>query len=402
MSAGRWLGIVGIGEDGAEGLSPLARRMIQAAGAVFGGRRHLALAAPLVKGEAVEWPSPFTIEPLLARRGRSTVVLASGDPFLYGVGNVIARHVPAGEYTALPAPSAFSLAASRLGWPLAEVTALSLHGRPIDLLRPHLFPGARILALTSDADGPAAIAALLAGSGFGRSQVTLLEAMGGPDERVRSSSAALFEMAAINPLNTVAIAVEAEPGARILPRVAGLDDSLFETDGQITKREIRALTLSALAPRPGECLVDIGAGSGSVAIEWMLADRRCRAIAIEPRADRATRIRANAAAFGVPGLDVVEGSAPEALAAIEGADAVFVGGGLSRPGVLAAALALVRPGGRLVANAVTLETERVLLGAYEEHGGRLIRIAIDRAAPLAGMTGWEPARPVLQWSWEKP
>lgn len=402
MSADRWLGIVGIGEDGAEGLSPLARRMIEAAAAVFGGRRHLALAAPHVKGEAVEWPSPFTIEPLLARRGTPTVVLASGDPFLFGVGNVIARHVPPAEYVALPATSAFSLAASRLGWPLAEVTMLSLHGRSIDLVRPHLFPGARILALTSDAAAPTAIAALLCGSGFGPSRLFLLEAMGGADERMRDSRAASFAMEAINPLNTLAIAVEAEPGARILPRAAGLDDALFETDGQITKREIRALTLSALAPRPGECLVDIGAGSGSVAIEWMLADRRCRAIAIEPRGDRAARIRANAAAFGVPGLDVVEGAAPDALAGVSEPDAVFVGGGLSRPGVLAAALDLVRAGGRLVANAVTLETERVLLGVHEERGGRLIRIAIDRAAPLAGMTAWEPARPVLQWSWTKP
>ncbi len=397
-----WLSIVGIGEDGTDGLSPRARHAITEASLVIGGRRHLDLAASLITGEAVAWPTPFSIAPLLARRGEPCAVLASGDPFLYGVGNVIAAAIPAAEFLALPAPSAFSLAASRLGWPLADVTTLSLHGRPISLIRPHLHPGARLLALTSDAAAPAAIAALLAASGFGGSAVTLLEALGGPKERIRTATAAAFDLDFIDPLNLLAIEVEAAPGARILPRANGLDDALFESDGQITKREIRALTLSALAPKPGERLWDIGAGSGSVGIEWMLAGRFMRAIAIEPRADRADRILRNAEAFGVPGLELVRGAAPEALAGLARPDAIFIGGGATQPGVLEAALAALGSGGRLVINTVTLETEQLVLAAHARLGGSLLRIAIDRAQPLAGMTAWEPARPITQWTWWAP
>ncbi len=397
-----WLSIVGIGEDGTDGLSPRARHAITEASVVFGGRRHLELAAPLVTGEAVAWPTPFSIAPLLARRGERCAVLASGDPFLFGVGNVIAAAIAPAEFIALPAPSAFSLAANRLGWPLAEVTTLSLHGRPISLIRPHLHPGARLLALTSDAAAPAAIAALLTGSGFGGSAVTVLEALGGPDERIRTTTAATFDLGGIHPLNLLAITVVAAPGARILARASGLDDALFESDGQITKREIRTLTLSALAPRQGERLWDIGAGSGSVGIEWMLAGRSMRAIAIEPRADRADRILRNAEAFGVPGLDLVRGAAPDALAGLARPDAIFIGGGATEPGVLEAALAALGGGGRLVINAVTLETERLVLDAHARLGGSLLRIAIDRAMPLAGMTSWEPARPITQWTWWSP
>lgn len=398
----RWLSIVGIGEDGVDGLAPLARRAIETARHVFGGKRHLTLAASLIRGAATPWPTPFSIEPLLARRGEASAVIASGDPFLYGVGNVIATSIPPAEFVALPAPSAFSLAASRLGWPLADAVTLSLHGRSIDLIRPHLFPGARILALTSDGAAPAAIAGLLAASGFGRSRVTVLEALGGRDERIRGTEAARFALGPIHPLNLLAIEAVAGPGARIIARAAGLDDALFTHDGQITKREIRALTLAALAPRPGELLWDIGAGSGSVAIEWLLADRRCRAIAIEPRADRAGRILENAAAFGARQLELVHAAAPEALVGLATPDAIFIGGGATHPGVLDAAVAALKPGGRLVLNAVTLETEQLLLARHAALGGRLIRIAIDRAEPLAGMTGWSPARPVLQWAWTKP
>lgn len=397
-----WLSIVGIGEDGAEGLSPLARARIEAAAFVFGGARHLALAGSLIRGEAMAWPSPFAVDELLARRGKTVAVLASGDPFLYGVGNVLARHIPPAEMLVLPAPSAFSLAASRLGWPLAEITTLSLHGRPIEHILPHLFDGARLLALTSDAAAPAQIAARLAEAGFGRSRLIVLEALGGPDEAIRTAPAAGFDLPSIHSLNLLAIEAVADPRARILARAPGLPDDFFETDGQITKREIRALTLSALAPHPGELLIDIGAGSGSVAIEWMLSDRRSRAIAIEPRADRGERILRNALALGVPGLELVNGTAPDALAGLPVADAVFIGGGASRDGVIDAAIGALRPGGRLVANGVTLETEALLIGRHAALGGSLIRIAIDRARPLAGMTGWEPARPVVQWIWTKP
>jgi precorrin-6B C5,15-methyltransferase / cobalt-precorrin-6B C5,C15-methyltransferase len=281
----RWLSIVGIGEDGIDGLSAAARELISAAEIVFGGRRHLALAAPLIRGAARPWPSPFdgAAEEVLAHRGRRICVLASGDPFHYGVGAVLARKIDAREMTVAPAPSAFSLAAARLGWSLPDTVQLSLHGRSLDLLRPHLHGGARIIALTSDGAAPALLAKLLSDSGFGESRLTVLEALGGPRERIRSATAAEFDCAEVDALNTVAIEVEAGTDARVLPRGFGLADDLFEHDGQITKREIRAVTLSSLAPRRGELLWDIGAGSGSVAIEWMLADPTMRAVAVERR-----------------------------------------------------------------------------------------------------------------------
>lgn len=400
----RWLSIVGIGEDGTDGLSPAARVLIGAAEIVFGGRRHLALAAPFIRGAARPWPSPFdgAGAEVLVHRGRPVCVLASGDPFHYGVGAVLAQKVDACEMTVLPAPSAFSLAAARLGWPLQATVLLSLHGRTLDLVRPHLQPGARILALTSDGDGPTALAKLLAETGFGASRLTVLEALGGPRERVRAVEAADYGFGAVEALNTVASEVEAEPGARMLARTPGLADDLFEHDGQITKREIRAMTLSSLAPRRGELLWDIGAGSGSVAVEWMLADPAMRAIAVERRADRAARIARNAVAFGVPGLEIVEGTAPEALAALSAPDAVFVGGGASDSGVLDAATRALHSGGRLVINAVTLETEALLIARHAAFGGELIRIAISRAEPLGRMSAMRPALPVTQWIWTKP
>jgi precorrin-6B C5,15-methyltransferase / cobalt-precorrin-6B C5,C15-methyltransferase len=400
----RWLSIVGIGEDGVEGLSATARALISNAEIVFGGRRHLALAAPLIRGAARPWPSPFdgAADEVLAQRGRPICVLATGDPFHYGIGVVLARTIAATEMNVVPSPSAFSLAAARLGWALPQTVLLSVHGRMLDLVRPHLQPGARILALTSDGDGPGAVAKLLAETGFGASQFTVLEALGGPRERIRGTRAAAFDLGAIDPLNTVAIEVDAAPDARVLARAAGLADSLFEHDGQITKREIRAVTLSSLAPRRGERLWDIGAGAGSVAIEWMLADPAMRAIAVEQRADRAARIARNAAAFGVPGLDIVEGAAPAALSGLAEPDAIFVGGGASDSGALDAATRALRPGGRLVVNAVTLETEALLIARHAAFGGELLRIAISRADAVGTMTAWRPAMPVTQWVWTKP
>jgi precorrin-6Y C5,15-methyltransferase (decarboxylating) len=399
----RWLSIVGIGEDGVDGLTPVARGLIAAAEIVFGGERHLALAAPLIRGATRPWPSPFErgVEEVLARRGRAVCVLASGDPFLHGVGSVLMRHVDPGETVAVPAPSAFSLAAARLGWALPDAATVSLHSKALDLVRPHLQPGARVFALTSDGDGPAALARLLAETGFGGSRLTVLEALGGPRERVRRARADTFALAAVDPLNIVAIEVAAGPNARILARAPGLPDGLFEHDGQITKREVRAVTLSALAPRRGELLWDIGAGSGSVAIEWMLADPSLRAIAVEARAERAARIRRNAAAFGVPGLEVVEGMAPAAFTSLPRPQAIFVGGG-TNVAILDAAAGALLSGGRLVVNAVTLETEALLVARHAAHGGKLIRIAIDRADTLGGMQTWRPALPVTQWTWVKP
>ncbi len=400
----RWLSIVGIGEDGVKGLGENARTAISSASVVFGGKRHLDLAASLISGDARPWPTPFDAAmcDVVALRGQAVCVLASGDPFLFGVGATLSRRVRADELIAYPAPSSFSLAASRLCWPLQEVETVSLHGRPLDLLRPLLHPGRRIIALTSDENGPAEIAALLTAAGFGASRLNVLEALGGEQEQIRSAGARDLELAAVNSLNVVAIEVAAEAQARILPRAFGLDDALFEHDGQITKREIRALTLSALAPRRGELLWDIGAGSGSIGIEWMLADTSLAAIAVEAHPERAARIRRNAAAFGVPGLKLVEGEAPSALGGLPRPNAIFIGGGGSKPGVFDAAIDALRRGGRLVANAVTLEMEAILMTAHARLGGDLIRIDLSRAAPIGSMQGWKPAMPVTQWSWTKP
>jgi precorrin-6Y C5,15-methyltransferase (decarboxylating) len=398
-----WLTIIGIGEDGPAGLGDEAKRLIAAATVVFGGARHHALMGGIITGECLPWESPFerSIEAIVARRGSPVAVLASGDPFLYGVGATLSRSVKAAEMRCIPSPSSFSLAASRLGWPLQDTTSISLHGRSLDLIRPHLHHGRRIIALTSDAQTPAQLAALLMSCGFGGSQVQVLEALGGDRERLRSCRADAFELTDIDPLNVCAIDVVAGPGARVLAFTPGLDDALFEHDGQITKQEIRALTLAALAPRHGELLWDIGAGSGSIGIEWMLCDPSLRAIAIEQSTERAERIARNAAAFGVPGLSVIDGVAPLALQTLPEPDAIFIGGGGSEDGVLAAAVAALKTGGRLIANAVTLEMDAKLLAAHAELGGTLTRIDIARAAPIGNMTGWRPAMPVTQWRWTK-
>jgi precorrin-6Y C5,15-methyltransferase (decarboxylating) len=288
-----------------------------------------------------------------------------------------------------------------MGWAIPETVLVSVHGRALDRIRPHLHPGARILALTSDSDGPAALARLLTEIGFELSQITVLEALGGGSERMRTAGAEAFDLSGIAALNTVAINVVASQAARILAYTPGLADDLFEHDGQITKREIRAVTLSSLAPRRGELLWDVGAGSGSVAIEWMLADPSLRAVAIEARADRSGRVSRNAAAFGVPDLAVIEGTAPTALRGLEPPDAIFIGGGASAPGVLDTCVAALKPGGRLVANAVTLETESALIARHAALGGELARIAVSRADQVGNKTGWRPAMPVTQWVWGK-
>jgi len=400
----RWLAIVGIGEDGVDGLSAAARRLVADAEIVFGGQRHLALAKSIIRGAVRPWPSPFdrAVEEVLANRGRQVCVLASGDPFHYGVGPLLAQAIPVDDMIALPAPSAFSLAAARLGWSLADTTLLSLHGRPMELLRPHLHQAAHILALTSDGAAPGKIAALLTELGFGRSRVTVLEALGGPNERTSTSNAANFGAKEFNPLNLLALETESAPEARPIPRAAGLPDDWFEHDGQITKRDTRAITLSALAPEPGDLLWDVGAGAGSVSIEWLLADRSMRAIAIEAAPARVARIAHNASSLGVPHLAIVEARAPAAFDGLATPDAIFVGCGAGDGTIFPAAIAALRSGGRLVANAVTLETEAALLALHRGHGGELLRIAVSHAEPVGGLTGWRPAMPVTQWRWVKP
>lgn len=402
--ADRWLTIVGIGEDGLDGLTDLTKSLIANAEVVFGGERHLRLVRTMNLAEQRRWQSPIetSIEEVARLRGRKRVcVLASGDPFHYGIGATLARRVPAAEMLVITSPSSFSLAAARMGWPLQDVTALSLHGRPIELVLPHLHPGRKILALTSDETGPAQISGLLTEAGFGRSAMTVLDALGGPHERVRTALAQAFDIENISPLNVLAIDILADENARILPLTPGLPDDWFDHDGQITKREVRALTLAALAPRRGELLWDIGAGSGSVGIEWMLADPSLSAIAVEADPIRGARIADNAALMGVPGLTIRVGRAPQVLEKIEKPDAIFIGGGGTEEGVVDAAIDALRPGGRLVANAVTLEMEALLALLHQQMGGSLTRIQIARAEPLGSMSGWRPAMPVTQWVWVK-
>ena len=398
-----WLAILGLGEDGLDGLTPAARRLLDQAELVVGGKRHLALIGD-VKGERLAWPSPLTdaFPAILARRGRPVVVLASGDPFSYGVGSLLARHVPPHEYVTLPAPSAFSMAAARVGWAVQDCALVTLHGRAFEKIVPHLQPGRRILVLSWDGTTPGRLAEHLVANGMGRSRLIVLEAMGGERERVDASLAKDFARADLDPLNTVAIEVVADAGARVLPLASGIPDSWFENDGQITKREIRAVTLAKLAPRHGELLWDVGAGTGSISIEWMLADPANRAVAIEPRADRLARIARNAAAFGVPDLVSVEGFAPAALDGLPIPNAVFLGGGGSDADLVALCMDRLAPGGRLVINAVTIETQAEVIAHYNAHGGELVQLSVARAVPIGRFHGFRPAMPIVQWVWEKP
>lgn len=386
-----WLTFVGINEDGVAGLSEAAQAALSGAEVVFGAPRHLALAR--VTGRS--WPVPFDPLPVLALRGRRVVVLASGDPFWHGAGGSLMPHLAPDEWVSLPAPSTFQLVANRLGWRLEEVACLGLHAAPFERLLPHLHRGARIIALVRDGAAPAALADWLAARGHGDSVMHVLEAVGGPAERVRTAQARAFDLHGT--LAPVAVAFVAS-GAGV-PRSAGLPDDSFAHDGQITKAPVRAMTLAALAPRPGLHLWDIGAGSGSVSVEFCLAGGR--ATAVEAKPSRAANIRANADRFGVAHrLAVVEGQAPSALAGLPLPDVVFIGGGCDA-GLLDHLWEVLAPGTRVVVNAVTLETEALLVARHAAAGGTLMRVDVAMAGPLGGMRGWSPARPVVQWSVER-
>jgi precorrin-6B C5,15-methyltransferase / cobalt-precorrin-6B C5,C15-methyltransferase len=403
MSAdNRWLAIVGIGEDGMDGLSPAARGRIAQARLLVGGARHLALAGH-PEARHLVWPSPIeaAMPDIAAQRGAPVCVLASGDPFFYGVGSLLMRHFPADEMICHPAPSAFSLAGARLGWSLQDCVCVSLHGRALEAIFSHLQPGSRVLALAWDGATAAKLAHCLCSRGMANSRLTICEAMGGPHERLRGALARDFSLKDIADLNTIGLEIVADAGAMIIPRASGLPDEWFEHDGQLTKREIRAMTLAALAPRRGELLWDIGAGSGAVAIEWILCDPANRAIAIEAKAERAGRIARNARSLGTPALTIVEGSAPDCLTGLEQPSAIFVGGGASSPGLLDRALDALAAGGRLVVNAVTLEGQAELTKRHKRFGGDLTQIHIARADPVGRFNGWRPAMPVVQWRVEK-
>lgn len=415
-----WLNIVGIGEDGMAGLSAASRMALGEAEVIIGAPRHLRLletsgqAASGAEGatafddggalrgrtaaELIEWPVPFAagIERVLALRGRRVVMLASGDPFWFGAGSVICRHLAADEWRALPAPSVFSLAAARLGWALEQTVCVGLHAAPFNRLRPQLASGARLLVLVRDGAAVGELAAWLTVQGFGASTVHVLEALGGPRERMRSLRAA--GGIADEVLHPVTVGIEAMAASAVaMPCAAGRPDGLFEHDGQLTKRPMRALTLSALAPRPGERLWDIGAGSGSIGIEWLLSHPANQAVGFEADPQRADRARRNALALGADRLQVVTGRAPAVLEGQPAPDAVFIGGGLSEA-LLQTLWARLAVGTRLVANAVTLESETVLANWHAKHGGHLLRVELAEAAPLGGRRGWKAAYPVVQWS----
>lgn len=399
----RVITVVGIGADGWDGLPAASRAAIGEAEVLFGGRRQL----DLVPGEAerVAWPSPLVpaLPGLIEKyAGRRVAVLASGDPMFYGIGSTLVRLVGSGRLRVLPHPSSVSLACARLGWPLEDVEVVSLVGRPAGALNAVVAPGRRVLVLGSGREAPSVVAALLAGRGFEPSRMTVLSDLGAESEMLRDGIAGEWTDPADSPLNIVAVECLPGPGAVVLPRTSGLPDDAYENDGQLTKSEVRAVTLSRLGPLPGELLWDVGAGAGSIAIEWARAHPSCRAVAIENRPERVERIGRNAAALGVPAsVEIVTGRAPDALGGLPGPDAVFIGGGLTVPGVLERCWDALKPGGRLVAAAVTLESEVKAAEGRRIHGGDLVRVGIERAAPLGGFTGWRPAMTVTLWTVRK-
>ena len=398
--------VVGIGADGWDGLTGAAQSALRAAEVVVGAGRHLGYLPPEVRAVQVPLPSPLVpaLPGLLSEHaGRSLCLLASGDPMFYGVGGTLTREAPDVRLRVLPHPSSAALACAKLGWAGEDVEVVSAVGRPLESVLALLAPGRRLLVFSAGVSTPAELAALLAGAGYGRSRLAVLSQLGGPDEAVVTGTAAGWDAAGDrhDKLNLIAVACGADDGTPLHSRVPGLPDEAYEHDGQLTKREVRAVTLSRLVPMPGQLLWDVGGGAGSIGIEWMRAERSARAIAIEERADRADRIVSNAAALGVPDLQVVTGAAPDALKDLPEPDAVFVGGGATDAGVLDACWAALRPGGRLVVNAVTLQTEAVVLARSTELGGDLVKLAVSRTTAVGGFTVWRPQAPVTQWTVQK-
>ncbi|GAA2319110.1 bifunctional cobalt-precorrin-7 (C(5))-methyltransferase/cobalt-precorrin-6B (C(15))-methyltransferase [Nonomuraea roseoviolacea subsp. roseoviolacea] len=394
--------VVGIGADGWDGLSATARAAVEAAEVLMGARRQLGL-VPGTAAERVTWPSPLlpALPGLMeAYAGREVCVLASGDPLFHGIGSTLVRLLGAANVRVVPHVSSLSLACARLGWPVEQVDVVSLVGRPLAALNAAFLPGRRVLVLGAGRDSPSLVAGLLSGLGYGPSTMTVLADLGAASESVLTGTAATWAShdREPSPLNVIAVECVAEPGVEPLARVPGLPDAAFEHDGQLTKREVRAVSLSRLAPLPGRLLWDVGAGAGSIAIEWMRGHPACAAVAVESRADRAAAIARNAERLGVPSLRIVEGRAPAALEGLPAPDAVFVGGGATVPGLLETCWAALRPGGRLVVNAVTLESESVVAQWYARLGGDLVRLSVQRASPVGSFTGWRAAMPVTVWS----
>lgn len=392
-----WLHVVGIGEDGLAGLLPATRAVVEAAEIIIGGDRHHLL-SDTISAKRIAWPSPFNalIDTLETYKNRRVVVLATGDPLWFSVGARIGRSINPAEITYHPQLSAFQLAAARMGWSMADLETLTVHGRPVEQMIAFIQPDVRLLILTTGAQTPGQIAQFLSDRGFGQSKMTVLASMGGRDE-ARFDGTAETWAHDVPAFNTLAVECIAAPNAALLPRVPGLADDLFTHDGTMTKQEVRAITLAKLMPMRGALLWDIGTGCGSVAVEWMRGARYARAIGVEPRADRRALAAANALALGVPRLELIDGMVPAALVDLPAPDAIFIGGGLSRE-TFAAAWSALRPLGRLVANAVTIESESLLLELHKSHGGDLTRIEIARTAPIGSRTAWRPQKPVTQWS----
>ncbi|WP_427156921.1 precorrin-6y C5,15-methyltransferase (decarboxylating) subunit CbiE [Aliinostoc sp. HNIBRCY26] len=395
----KWLGVVGVGEDGLGGLGAIARSIVAQAEIIVGGDRHLAMLPTDDQRQKISWSSPISrsIDTIIQHRGKSVCVLASGDPLCYGIGVTLLRHIPIAEMTIIPAPSAFSLACARLGWSLTDVETLSLCGRPPAMLQSYIYPGARLLILSAGKSTPEIVAQILTQRGFGQSQMTVLERMGGVQERIITGTVATWQENEIADLNAIAVNCIADAGIIPLSRLPGLPDDAYHHDGQLTKREVRAVTLSTLAPTPGQLLWDVGAGCGSISIEWMRTHPRCQAIAIEQNATRLQYIADNAAALGTPNLQIISGKAPSALKDLPTPDTIFIGGGVTAAGLFDICWQALRPGGVLVANVVTLEGEQTLYQWYEKVGGNFTRIAIQRAEPIGKFLGWRGMAMVTQF-----
>jgi precorrin-6Y C5,15-methyltransferase (decarboxylating) len=392
-----WLTIVGFGEGKLPGLPPAA--------AIIGPQRAVdRLRDAGFPGTLLAWDSlklDAMIAQVLALRGTSTVMLASGDPLWFGMGATLARHLAPEEFAVVPSPSSFQLAAARMRWPLQHLVTLSAHARPAEVIHPHILPGNRILALTTDARTAPHTAAMLVERGYGQSVLTVLENLGGAEERIGSSTATTFDLAP-GDFYVLAIDCVAETGAPLLPPVPGLPDEAFLSDGQLTKREVRAITVGKLAPYPGALLWDVGAGCGSVAIEWMRAARDARAIAFEREGERLQMIAVNADRLGVPTLQMENGDAPGSFAGMPVPDAVFLGGSVGDEALFQSCWAALRAGGRLVANAVTLEGEQALYSRQARFGGELVRIELASLDAIGSHRALRPRMPVTQWSVVKP
>jgi precorrin-6Y C5,15-methyltransferase (decarboxylating) len=399
----KWLSVIGMGEDGLEGLSSRARSVLAHAEVIVGSKRLLALLGDS-SAEKHEWPQPFSavVDRITPLRGRNTVVLATGDPLNFGVARKLMEIVPFAEMEIVPHLSSFSLAAARMGWALGDCDTITLHGRPAANLEAFIQPDVRLLALTADASTIAEVARRLVVRGYGPSEITVLENMGGPRENSIRFRAEDFHERSFADLNTLAIRCRPTPGAALLPRIPGLPDDAFIHDGQLTKREVRAATLAALGPYPDAVLWDVGAGCGSIAIEWMRAVRGAQAIAFEHETTRLRMIGENADRLGTPRLKVIAGEAPQSLAGQDAPDAVFIGGGMRVPGVFETSWAALKSQGRMVANVVTLEGELHLVDLQEKHGGDLVRLDISYMTHIGPLRALKPRMAVLQWRAVKP